>query len=76
MSTQNGRTLLFKASTILKDNLVTEIPNLIFLNTLRFPFYISLTKPQTNVSKFLDCKPVLRAKFAISKQLSEDYSLK
>ena len=24
-STQNGRTLLFKASTILKDNLVTEI---------------------------------------------------
>ena len=51
-------------------------PNLIFLNTLRFPFYISLTKPRTNVSKFLDCKPVLRAKFAISKQLSEDYSLK
>ena len=27
MSTQNGRTLLFKASTILKDNLVTEIPD-------------------------------------------------
>ena len=24
-STQNGRTLLFEASTILKDNLVTEI---------------------------------------------------
>ena len=42
----------------------------------RFLFYISLTKPQTKVSKFLDCKPVLRAKSAISKQLSEDYSLK
>ena len=26
-STQNGRTLLFEVSTILKDNLVTEIPN-------------------------------------------------
>ena len=26
-STQNGRTLLFKGSTILKDNLVTEIPS-------------------------------------------------
>ena len=26
-STQNGRTLLFEASTILKDNLVTEIPD-------------------------------------------------
>ena len=26
-STQNGRTLLLEASTILKDNLVTEIPD-------------------------------------------------
>ena len=47
-----------------------------FLENRCFPFYISLAKPQTNVSKFLDCKPVLREKFAISKQLSEDYSLK